>query len=55
MSAGTQALTPPRCARGQAENIANTDAMSAPDPLAVLYERTSTGFVEIGRTEVICA
>ncbi len=37
-----------------AEGLADTDAMSAPDPLAVVYERTSRGFVEVGRTEVIC-
>ena len=37
-----------------AEGLAETDAMSAPDPLAVVYERTKTGLIEIGRTEVIC-
>ena len=37
-----------------AEGIADTDRLSAPDPLAVIYERTPSGFIEIGRTEVIC-
>jgi hypothetical protein len=36
-----------------AEGIADTDTLSAPDPLAVIYERTPGGLVEIGRTEVI--
>ena len=37
-----------------AEGLAETDALSAPDPMAVVYEKTHAGLVEIGRTEVIC-
>ena len=37
-----------------AEGLAETDALSAPDPLAVVYENTKSGLIEVGRTEVIC-
>lgn len=36
-----------------AEALAETDAFSAPDPMAVVLERTKTGVAECGRTELI--
>ncbi len=39
-----------------AQGLAETDSLSAPDPMAVVFERDVKGtYVEIGRTEVICA
>jgi hypothetical protein len=38
-----------------AEALAETDAFSAPDPMAVVLERSVGGLKELGRTEMICA